>query len=295
MGLAKCGALCVAVFGYLCPMNLLRLVAGGQVSGFMAQLAGKRIVITGAASGIGRATSLLAARAGASIIAADRADSVDETAAKISADGGECVAIQVDIRDEESVNNLVELCVAEFGGMEGFYANAGIVGAMQSYQELTAEAWQETLAINTIGTFLCVKAAATHFVNQQCGSILCTASVAGLRANAGGVDYSASKAGVISIVQTIAYELYGTGVRINAICPGLIETGMTEPLFSAARERGTESRIGQINPATRAGDPEEIAEMACFLLSDAASYVNGQAIPVDGGLSASHPWVFPRG
>jgi NAD(P)-dependent dehydrogenase (short-subunit alcohol dehydrogenase family) len=83
-------------------------------------------------------------------------------------------------------------------------------------------------------------------------------------------------------------------VRINAICPGLIETGMTEKIFVRARDKGSEGRIGQINPTARAGNPTEIAEMACFLLSDAASYVNGQAIPVDGGLSASHPWVFPR-
>ena len=93
----------------------------------------------------------------------------------------------------------------------------------------------------------------------------------------------------------MAYQLYGTGVRINAICPGLIETGMTRPAFEGARERGTEDRIGQINPTRRHGEPGEIGEMACYLLSDRASYVNGQAIAVDGGLSASHPWVFPRG
>ena len=100
---------------------------------------------------------------------------------------------------------------------------------------------------------------------------------------------------MISIAQTVAYQLYGTGIRINAICPGLIETGMTKPVFDNARERGTENRIGQVNPTRRYGQPSEIGEMACFLLSDRASYVNGQAVPVDGGLSASHPWVFPRG
>jgi NAD(P)-dependent dehydrogenase (short-subunit alcohol dehydrogenase family) len=142
--------------------------------------------------------------------------------------------------------------------------------------------------------FLAVKHSVPRFTAQGHGAILCTASVAGLRANAGGVDYSASKAGVVSIVQTVAYQLYGTGIRINAICPGLIETGMTRGAFDRARERGTEERIGQINPTTRAGQPVEIAQMACFLLSDRASYVNGQAVPVDGGLSASHPWVFPR-
>ena len=103
-----------------------------------------------------------------------------------------------------------------------------------------------------------------------------------------------SKAGVVSIVQTTAYQTYGSGVRINAICPGLIETGMTKPTFDRARERGTEDKIGQINPMKRFGQPNEIGEMACFLLSDRASYVNGQAVPVDGGLSSSHPWVYPR-
>ena len=95
-------------------------------------------------------------------------------------------------------------------------------------------------------------------------------------------------------MQTTAYQLYGTGVRINAICPGLIETGMTKPTFDMARARGSEDKIGQINPAKRYGQPQEIGEAACFLLSDRASYVNGHALPVDGGLSASHPWVFPR-
>ena len=133
-----------------------------------------------------------------------------------------------------------------------------------------------------------------HFTKQGSGALLATASVAGLRANAGGVDYSASKAAVISIVQTVAYQLYGTGIRINGICPGLIETGMTKPIFERARDKGNDGRIGQLNPTARYGNPTEIGEMACFLLSDRASYVNGQAMPVDGGLSASHPWVYPR-
>ena len=181
-----------------------------------------------------------------------------------------------------------------YGGIDGIYANAGVSGGRKTLTELTVEDWQRTLAVNTVGVFLAIKHSVPHFVNQGHGAIVCTASVAGLRANAGGVDYSASKAGVISIVQTTAYQLYGTGVRINAICPGLIETGMTKPTFDLARERGKEDRIGQINPAKRYGQPSEISEAACFLLSDRASYVNGQALPVDGGLSASHPWVFPR-
>jgi NAD(P)-dependent dehydrogenase (short-subunit alcohol dehydrogenase family) len=108
------------------------------------------------------------------------------------------------------------------------------------------------------------------------------------------MPYSASKAGVISLVQTAANQLTGTGVRINAICPGLIETGMTRPIFDQARARGTERKIGQLNPLRRPGAADEIAQTALFLASDAASYVNGQAIAVDGGLSTSHPIVLRR-
>jgi NAD(P)-dependent dehydrogenase (short-subunit alcohol dehydrogenase family) len=131
-------------------------------------------------------------------------------------------------------------------------------------------------------------------VAQKKGAIVCTASVAGIRANAGPTPYSASKAGVISLVQTTANELYGTGVRVNAICPGLIETGMTKPIFDGARARGNEGKIGQLNPTARYGVPEEIAAMALFLASDEASYVNGQAFPVDGGLTSSLPFVTRR-
>lgn len=258
------------------------------------ELDDKRLVITGAASGIGRATAILAAAEGARVVAVDLAEAVEETVHEIKEAGGHAVAVKADVSDEDAVAGFIDRCVSEFGGLDGVYANAGVSSGRRTLAELTVEDWQRTLAINTVGVFLAIKHAVPHLTKQGSGALLCTASVAGLRANAGGVDYSASKAGVISIVQTVAYQLYGTGVRINAICPGLIETGMTRPAFDRARERGTEERIGQINPTKRAGQPIEIAQMACFLLSDRASYVNGQAVPVDGGLSASHPWVFPR-
>lgn len=260
----------------------------------MGMLEGKRLIITGAGSGIGRATSLLAAAEGATVLAVDLADSVQETADAINAAGGNGLALKADVSDEAAVADYVAKAVAEFGGLDGIYANAGVVGGGKPMLELTVEDWQRTLGVNTIGVFLAVKHAIPELLNSGGGAILCTASVAGIRANAGGVDYSASKAGVISIVQTVAYQLYGQPVRINAICPGLIQTGMTKPVFDMAEERGTLDRIGQINPTRRSGQPEEIGQMACFLLSDRASYVNGQAIPVDGGLSASHPWAFPR-
>ena len=257
-------------------------------------LSNKSIIITGAGSGIGRATSKLAAGYGAQVLCVDLSPEVHTTAEEINASGGKAVSLQADVSIEQEVQGYVDTCVKEFGTVDGIYANAGIGGGGKPMLELTVEDWQRTLAVNTIGVFLAVKHTVPHFTTQGSGAIVGTASVAGLRANAGGVDYSASKAGVISIAQTVAYQLYGTGIRINAICPGLIETGMTKPIFDKARERDTETRIGQVNPTKRYGQPKEIGEMACFLLSDRASYVNGQAVPVDGGLSASHPWAFPR-
>lgn len=123
------------------------------------------------------------------------------------------------------------------------------------------------------------------------GSIICTASVAGLRSNAGSSDYSASKSGVISLAQTLAYQLARTGIRVNAICPGVIETGMTARMYEAARSRGTEKKIGQLNPLGRGAHADEVSRVALFLGSDESSYVNGQAWAVDGGLSAGHPFV----
>ncbi len=149
------------------------------------------------------------------------------------------------------------------------------------------------LRVNLIGAFLAIKHAAPAMTSRGHGSIILTASVAGLRASAGGAPYSASKAGVVSLAQTAANSLSGTGVRVNAICPGLIETGMTKPIFDYARSKGTESKIGQLNPLGRAGRAEEIAAMALFLASDESSYVNGQAFAVDGGLSSTHPFTTP--
>ena len=261
----------------------------------MGRLAGKRAIVTGAGSGIGRASALLFAREGAKVVAVDRVeDAVDETAALIRAEGGTVSSVAADVSDETAVQGFVEHCLSEFGVLEVLYANAGISGGLKPMQDQTVAYWQEVLAINLIGPFLAIKAASPHMVRQGGGSLICTASVAGLRANAGGLPYSASKAGVISLVQTVANELSGTGVRINAICPGLIETGMTKPIFDGARARGTEDKIGQLNPLKRYGNPTEIAQAALFLASDDASYVNGQAIPVDGGLSSSHPFAGRR-
>lgn len=258
----------------------------------MGRLSGKRAIVTGAASGIGRASATLFAAEGATVMAADLAEEgLNETVAAIEAAGGKAVAAVLDAGNEDEVRSAVERCVADLGGLDVVYANAGITGEMVPLFEQSVEDWERVLRVNLIGPFLAVKHAAPRMVKQGSGAIVCTASVAGLRAHAGPIAYSASKAGVVSLVQTVANELAGTGVRINAVCPGLIETGMTRPIFERARERGSEDKIGQLNPTRRYGVPQEIANMALFLVSDEASYVNGQAFPVDGGLTSTHPFV----
>ena len=261
----------------------------------MKRLEGKTALVSGAASGIGRASAILFAAQGANVVVLDRAGAVEETAAAIRSAGGRAVALVRDSSEEANVSEAIDTAVREFGALDVCFANAGISGGMVPLQEQTPDYWTEVLKINLIGTFLAVKHAARVMAPRGKGSIICTASVAGLRSGAGGSPYSASKAGVISLVQTTAYQLSGSGVRINAICPGLIETGMTRPIFEQARSRGTDHKIGQLNPLRRAGVPTEIAQMALFLASDDASYVNGQAFPVDGGLSSSHPIVPLRG
>ncbi|HEY5070989.1 MAG TPA: SDR family NAD(P)-dependent oxidoreductase [Caulobacteraceae bacterium] len=259
------------------------------------RLEGRAALVTGAASGIGRASARLFAAEGAKVVCFDRADAVKATADTIAKEGGRAVAQTGDAGDEADVKAAIGLAVDEFGGLDAVYANAGVSGGWTPMEELTAEAWLEILRINLIGPFLAIKHASPIMRAAGKGSIICTASVAGLRSGAGGLPYSASKAGVISLVQTSANVLYGTGVRVNAICPGLIETGMTAPIYRQARERGTEGRIGQLNPLRRGGEPGEIAYAALFLASDDSSYVNGQAIAVDGGLSSSHPVTGRRG
>jgi NAD(P)-dependent dehydrogenase (short-subunit alcohol dehydrogenase family) len=260
----------------------------------MGRLEGKVAIVTGAASGIGRASAILFAREGARVVIVDRnTQGLDETASAIVQHGGKPQMLAADTGREENVKAFVDQALTTFGALDVVYANAGVSGGLVPIFEQTEDYWREVLQTNLIGPFLAIKHAGKHMVEQGRGSIVLTASVAGLRANAGGAPYSASKAGVISLAQNAANAFSGTGVRVNAICPGLIETGMTRPIFEAARERGTERKIGQLNPLQRAGAPEEIAAMALFLASDESSYVNGQAFPVDGGLSSTLPFTRP--
>ncbi len=257
----------------------------------MSRLSGKVAVITGAGSGIGQASAELFAREGAKVLAFDRnADTARATAEAIRASGGVAEAMTGDAGLEADVSNAIDTAVAKWGQLDVVFANAGIPGGWVSLNEQTPERWAEILRVNLIGPFLAIKHASRHMVARGSGSIICTASVAGINANAGSHHYSASKAGVISLVKTSAYSLAGTGVRVNAVCPGIIETGMTRPTIEKARERGREVQMGNLTPLRRNGMPIEIATMALYLASDESSYVNGQSIAVDGGLTASMPY-----
>lgn len=253
-------------------------------------LHGQVALITGAGSGIGRAAALLFAREGARVVLGDQSESVQATAQAIQAAGGQAVALQMDAGLEADVIKMVATAQSEFGRLDVAFANAGISGGRSSVFDSTPEQWSEVLRVNLIGPWLMVKHAGQAMVNQgQGGSIICTASVAGIRSGAGGAPYSASKAGVINLVMVSAQQLSESDVRVNALCPGLTETGMTKPTFDYAKDKGVSHKLGRLNPLRRAGQPEELAQVALFLASAQSSYVNGQAIAVDGGLSSSHP------
>ena len=256
----------------------------------MALLDGKVAIITGAGSGIGRASALRFAAEGAKVVIGDKSDSIFETEQMVKAAGGEVRARTMDAGVEADVQGLVAEALSAFGALDVAFANAGIIGDMGGIFDIDPATMAETFRVNLIGPALMVKHAGKAMVDQgRGGAIILTASVAGLNSGAGPVTYSASKAGVINLAKTAAQQLTSSGVRVNAICPGLTETGMTKPTFDYAKAKEVTHKIGQLNPLKRAGQPEELANVALFLASDLASYVNGQAIAVDGGLTSSHP------
>ncbi|KAF7122653.1 hypothetical protein CNMCM5793_000763 [Aspergillus hiratsukae] len=278
----------------------IRTVAADSVG---PRVKDKVVIVTGANSvaGIGRASAHQYAHNGAkAVYLCDFTDTHLATHKREIESLYPGVEVQIrkfDAAEEDAVKAVVDDAIARYGRLDVFFANAGIVGQPKVFTEITGDEFARTLRVNTIGVFLAVKYAALGMKVTSAakpypsGSIICTASVAGLRSNAGSTDYSASKAAVVSIAQTCAYQLAGTGIRVNAICPGLIETGMTQQVFDAARARGTERKIGQLNPLQRGAVADEVARVALFLGSDESSYVNGQAWAVCGGLSAAHPFV----
>ena len=257
----------------------------------MDKLVGKRAVITGAGSGIGRASALRFAREGAAVLVVGRTGAnTEETVAQIRAAGGRAAPMVTDVTVEANVEAIVARCVAEFGGLDVFFSNVATPGTNTPLLEQSVDEWNDAWRVNTISCFLAVKHAGRHMTEQRSGSIILTSSAASLRANAGAIAYSASKAAVNSLTQCAANAFGGTGVRVNAILPGLVETQMTRQVFEQARERGVEARIGHMTPMRRAGQPEEIAAMAAFLASDDSSFVDGQWFSVDGGVSSTHPY-----
>ena len=254
----------------------------------MARFTGKSIIVTGAGSGIGRAAATLFAAEGGQVIVADK-KGAEATAEAIRAVGGTAHAIDMDAGSEEDVVRTVALACDTFGGLDVMFAKAGSSGGMANIFDTDVALITEVLRVNLVGPFLAIKHAAPRIAERGQGAIILTASVAGIRSGAGSPAYSASKAGVINLAQVSAQQLSGSNVRVNAICPGLTETGMTQSVFDYARDAGKIDRVGRLNPLRRGAQPEELAKVALFLASDDASYVNGQAIAVDGGLSSSHP------
>ena len=257
----------------------------------MRRLEGRRAIITGAGSGIGRASALRFAAEGAHVLAVGRTEaSIAETAALVREAGGIAEHFVADATQEADVEAAVARCLATFGGLEIFFANAGSTDAMVPLFEQTVEAWEEQNRNNVISAFLAVKHAGRHMAAQGGGSIVLNSSTGSLRGNGGTVAYAVAKSGVNALTMAAAAALAGTGVRINAVLPGLTETKLTKATFDYARAKGSESKLGALTLLKRPGRVEEIAAVAAFLASDDAAYVDGQLIAADGGISATHPF-----
>jgi NAD(P)-dependent dehydrogenase (short-subunit alcohol dehydrogenase family) len=246
---------------------------------------GKAALVTGGASGIGRAAVLAFAREGARVLACDVDDAGGEAVVKEVAEaGGEARFLHVDVTREPDVEAAVAQAVEAFGRLDCAVNNAGVTGAGGAIGDLSLEAWSRTLLINLTGTFLCLKHELPVMQRQGGGAIVNMASGAGLIAVPGLSPYCASKHGVLGLTKTAAVENARTGVRVNAICPGSTDT----PMMRAAMERSPqmEKLILSSTPSGRFGLPEEVAEAALWLCSDRASFVNGESMLVDGGTVA---------
>jgi NAD(P)-dependent dehydrogenase (short-subunit alcohol dehydrogenase family) len=256
--------------------------------GKAGRLEDKVAVITGAASGIGRATAILFSIHGARMVLADTNEKgLEETLTQVKKENGDAIIKKTNVALEEDVKELIDLAIKTYSKIDILCNNAGIAGDLADLQGQNSDAWHGVFDVNVMGAVFGTKYVAGHMKERGCGSIVNTASVAGIRSGAGGNAYSASKAALINFTQTAACDLGGHNVRVNAVCPGLIETEMTKPVFDYAREKGKEERLGYRCELRRYGRPDEIAWAILFLASDEASYITGQALPVDGGNTAS--------
>ncbi|MCU1647429.1 MAG: putative oxidoreductase, family [Nocardia sp.] len=244
---------------------------------------GKVAVITGAGSGIGRAMAVAFAAAGAKGVAAD----IDITGAeKTAADiGSAALPVAVDISDEASVARLVDTAVETFGRIDVLCNNAGIMDTMALPADTSIEVWDRVLRINLTGTFLVTRAVLPHMLKQAAGAIVNTASEAGVRGGAAGIAYTASKHGVVGITRNVAWAHANDGIRCNAILPGPTLTGIAGPTPNWDAEGITRLRP-ILSLAQNIAQPEQMADVAVFLASDAAAFINGAILPVDGGWSA---------
>lgn len=245
-------------------------------------LEGKAAVITGGSSGIGRAAALAFAAEGARVaIGARRAAEGEETARLVREQGGDAVFVQTDVRHSDQVARLVQTAVDRWGRLDCALNNAGIEGPLFiPTAEYSEEAWNEILAINLTGVFLSMKHEIPHILKQG-GAIVNVSSIAGLVGGFFNAAYFASKHGVVGLTKAAAIEYAKSGLRVNAICPAVIETDMAHRAFNEMWER-----IVEMHPIGRIGTPQEVANAAVWLCSDRASFITGHALPVDGGFVA---------
>lgn len=240
----------------------------------------KVAIVTGGSFGIGRATSIAFAQRGAKVAVVDVVED-SETIDAIKAAGGEAIFIKCDVSKSAEVQAMVEKTVKTFGRLDFAFNNAGIEGVAAPTHECTEENWDKTLGINLKGVWLCMKYEIPHLLKSGKGAIVNCASIAGLVGFQGLAAYVATKHGVVGITKTAALEYAKTGIRVNAVCPGVIKTPMIDRFTGKKKE--AEQQFVSMEPVGRMGEPEEVADAVLFLCSDAASFVTGNAMAVDGG------------
>lgn len=246
------------------------------------KLAGRIALITGAGSGIGRAMAMLFAEHGAAIAAVDLdATSAQSTADAVGAAGGSAIAVHCDVASGASVERAVAVVVDALGGVSILCNNAGILDDYAPLLDTSDELWDRIIDVNLKGMFLCARAVLPRMIVDGGGVIINTASIAGLVAGGGGTAYTASKHGVIGLTRQISLDYGSQGIRVNAICPGAVETGMTKAILESGDAAVMDSVMSV--PAGRHAQPEEIANLALFLASDESSFMHGAAVVIDGG------------